>query len=207
MKTIITILFYIFAVSPAWAQSISFDYTGINASNYGSADHPEWMLTKNHIPIGGPSNDGGWAEQFNISALTNISAIDVNAVVFASGNPMSFKTAPTTFNYEIFSSQLNPNNLLAISNLVSFPDPSMTSATASSVEYSGVIVPIDAQLSPGTYWLAAIGNGVAVVNTNQQYIDPPIGSMPIASTPEPPTWQLMIIGLVGIFFLRKEFHA
>lgn len=206
MKMKILSLMLVCLAFPASSQAQTptpFDYTGVNASNYGSVSNPDYQLTPNPIPVGGPSDDGGGAEQFTISSLTNISAIDVNAVVFASGNPMSYNTAPTTFNYEIMSS-LNSNSILATSNLVSFPDPSMSSATATSSSYTDINVSINAQLQPGTYWLAELGNGSAVVDTTQEYVDPPSGdSFPTAAAPEPTTWVLLGMGILGLFFSRK----
>jgi len=221
MKNVFVLLvMLVLSAVQAQAQSATdFDYTGDNAANYGTATNPVYYPTATVIGVGGPSNDGGAAEQFTISSVTNISSLDVNAIVFGSGNQPSQSTTPTTFVYQIYSGSSytvegttnlaepvpNLSTLMTTSSPLTFADPSSVSPTTTTATYSNINVPLNTTLQPGTYWLAEDGNGPAVVDATQTYIDPPSG-MPIAAAPEPDSWILFIFGIAGILlFKRKSF--
>ena len=78
----------------AKAQVVPFDYTGKFANDYnGSPLGPVYYPAPGTIPIGGPSNDWGPAEQFYINSVTNISDLVVNATIFPSAVSMTTPTA------------------------------------------------------------------------------------------------------------------
>lgn len=212
-------LFLTYTLQVQADDSINFDYTGDYASNYGSVDHPEYYASPSPIPIGGPSNDGGAAEQFQINTLTNISALDVNAVVFGSGNPPHRSTLPTTFVYQLYSGSsytvegaTNSNEpvpklstLMMTSSPLTFTDPSAISANTTTSTYKDMMVPLKIELQPGTYWLAELGNGQAVVETQQSYIDPPVVGNTV-QTPEPMVGGLFAGLLVFILLKGRKYR-
>jgi len=205
-KTILLAVTLLLGLTPlARAQSATaFDYTGKYAIDYGQTlSQPMYESSPGLIGVGGPGGDDdyGNATQFIISTPTDINYLDVNAMVAQSPdvtprNPVNF---PTTFDYQIYSGTTtgffgtvpNIDTLLATSSLLSFPDV--------STDETGLIVPFDASLQPGTYWLAETGYGPAVVETTQGYF----GSPEVAPVPEPPTFWLFLM-IVGLVILRRN---
>jgi hypothetical protein len=92
------------------------------------------------------------------------------------------------------------------SSPLTFTDPSAISATTITSTYKDMMVPLKVELQPGTYWLAELGNGHAVVDTQQSYIDPPVGGNKV-QTPEPTAWCLFAGFLLFILWKGRKYST
>lgn len=210
MKTILTIGLMLLLSIQANAQAVPFDYTGNYAFNFGYLkDFPMYYPSGGPGPLGGPSDDWGSASQFTISQPTMISDLVVNAHVVGSEGPAeNFLT--TSYVYQIFTGSRNfrdtpfpvpdLSTLIYTSGPVTFTDP----GNMDQADYSGLDVPFNVNLQPGTYWLGELGNGADIVVPTQEYIDPvTVTPNQTAAVPEPHTGWLLLFGLLVAAACRK----
>lgn len=182
-------------LSPIQAHAVEFLYTGDYATNFGG-----YLPTRGPISVGGPANndDYGYASKFNINEPTHMTDLAIDAFIAANDERGS-----TTFQYKLYgqSAIYAGNTIPDINSLLLTSGPLTFSTTPAQQAYNDILVPFDYVLQPGDYWLAAEGQGKAVVSLSQRYVDPPINSATIV-TPEPQTWALFIMGTV-LFFGRR----
>jgi len=225
-KTVLLAVALVLGLSPlARAQSVPFDYTGISATDedadyVGYHPNPTWISglgNPQEGSVGGNINQSGYfgsAQQFTISVPTNISALDINATVFQGPDypypVVPYQTEPvfTTVTWDIYSGSspeesdgvFYPNE--PVPGTLEFQSTPITYAAPTTVESitNNQQLAFDADLQPGTYWLAEEGTGGESVGVTTTYVDPSM----VAPVPEPPT--LLLFLFTGVLILAFNFR-
>jgi hypothetical protein len=158
-----------------------FNYTGITAQAldapgywYGGGNYGA-VGTNGYGPLGGQAGNNifGFAQQFEVSELLVLSALNVEATIGPG-------VGTATFNYKLYLDTANKNgqsvpqnsSLALTSEALSYTKTSQEDLQSSTINAPEKKIAFEITLQPGVYWLAEEGApGGPAVYVNQSYVE------------------------------------
>jgi len=214
-KTILLAVILLLGLTPlARAQQASvtpFDYTGNENEAVIVTGASSWSpdpdsTTVDPVALGSTAI----AQQFTVTSQTDFIDLETDTVLLTQPPYLSIgQTASTTLTWSIYSG----NSYTLFGQTISVPLPGTFLVSSAPVTYTAGFgdnnplvnnyVAMDADLAPGTYWIAESGTGDLSVDPTQSYMYP--ANYPLTSpVPEPPTIWLFLVAAVGFIWLKRK---